>query len=60
MSRTRSTALERSVITSLGCGVGLVGGGLTRFDGIPTFALCPDAVHNHSFKLCPDFSLRHT
>ena len=37
MSRTRSTALERSVIPLLG--------GLNRFYGIPTLTLGPDTVH---------------
>ena len=42
MSRTRSTALERLVITLLG--------GLNRFCGIPTLALGPGTVHLRYFN----------
>ena len=42
MSRTRSTALERLVITLLG--------GLNRFYGIPTLALGPGTVHIRYFN----------
>ena len=46
MSRTRSTALERLVITLLG--------GLNRFYGIPTLALGPGTVHLRYFNnVCP-------
>ena len=44
MSRTRSTPLERSVITLLG--------GFNWFKGIPTLALGPGMVHARCFRQC--------
>ena len=52
MSRTRSTALERSVITLLG-----EGEILNRFYGIPTLALGPGTVHKCCLRWCAVISI---